>query len=187
MKGPQRINTKQYLIKDSVKPPEAAKIRAKRMVDDNDVIKVFVDASELNFQGTFGLGVCIVGQGDVKVRSKKHYNMAMKTHIVYGELQSIAFALMELEKLVADKKITPYKIEIFSDCVIVDSLKMENKLTSIESINTIAMEVVSLWDAFEQEYAEINIQIETMKIELKRYNPFYKAAHNAARKALNKS
>lgn len=187
MKDPHSVNTKQYLIKDSVKPPEAAKIRAKKMVDDNDVIKVFVDASELNFQGTFGLGVCIVGQGDVKVRSKKHYNMAMKTHIVYAELQSIALAIRELNKLVINKKITPVKIEIYSDCVIVDRLKVDNKLTSIEMINEVATEVLFLWEDFEQKHKSISLQIETMNGDLKRYNPFYKAAHNAARKSLNKS
>ncbi|MBF0709385.1 hypothetical protein IQ283_22570 [Alkalihalobacillus hwajinpoensis] len=187
MRGHKKINTKQYLINDSIKPPEEAKIRAKNMVDDETVIKVFVDASELNFQGVFGLGICIVGQGDVKVRSKKHYNKIMKTHIVYAELQSIALAIKELDKLVINKKITPVKIEVYSDCVIVDRLKVDNKLTSIDMINEVATEVLFLWEDFEQKHKSISLQIETMSGDLKRYNPFYKAAHNAARKSLNKS
>lgn len=187
MKDFRGFNNKQHLIRDKLEPPIQARIRAKQMIEDEDEVKVFVDASELDFKGVFGLGICFVGQGNVIVKSKKHYNQKMKTHNVYGELQSIAFAIRELDDLIIKKKNHSFKLEIFSDCTIVDQLRGSNKLTRNTAINEVANGVVSLWDDFINKNEMINLQVTTMKADLKRYNPFYKAAHNAARRILNKN
>lgn len=187
LKDSKGFNNKQYLIRDILKPPLSAKARAKEMVEDEEVLKVFVDASELDFQGIFGLGVCFVGQGSVKVISKKHYNQMMKTHNVYAELKSISFAIEELDKIIANTLITPSSVKIFSDCVIVDKLRDNRKLTRNSSFNEIGNKIVALCRIFEGKYETIDINLITMNSDIKRYNPFYKAAHNAARKALNKN
>lgn len=54
-------------------PTKVAKERFEDWLWDKEVLRVFVDASELKQQGVFGLGVIFVGQGSTLVKSKKHY------------------------------------------------------------------------------------------------------------------
>lgn len=53
-------------------PTKEAKERFEDWLWDREVMRVFVDTSELKQQGIFGLGAIFVGQGGTIVRSKRH-------------------------------------------------------------------------------------------------------------------
>ncbi|WML26290.1 hypothetical protein [Neobacillus sp. OS1-33] len=175
---------KQYLMKSQIKPPDDEKRRAEDMIQDEEVINIFVDASELKYQGIFGLGVCFVGQGEVIVKSKKHYNQLMKKQIIYAELLAIIFALEQITTIHKQGlKILP-DIRIFSDLALIEKLNSTSDLTKNQSINLIADRIRNLWETFAEYQPEKKLQIQSMSHRDKRHNPFYKAAHNAARKII---
>lgn len=175
---------KQYLMKSQIRPPDDAKQKAEEMVYDEKVLRIFVDASELKFQGIFGLGVCFVGQGEVIVKSKKQYNQSMKTQIVYAELSAIVFALEQLINMLQETSKTLSHIIIFSDLTLVEQLNMTSDLTNNQSINLIANQIRNLWGEFPKYQYGGKLEVQSMKQDFKKYNPFYKAAHNAARKII---
>ncbi|PEQ92935.1 hypothetical protein CN481_14185 [Bacillus sp. AFS006103] len=175
---------KQYLMKSQIKPPDDAKQRAEEMVYDEDVIRIFVDASELKFQGIFGIAVCFVGQGEVKVKSKKQYNQSKKRQIIFAELSAIVFALEQIITMYKEECKIPPEIIIYSDLTLLDQLSGTCNLTKNRSINLIVNEIRNLCIEFLKYHPGINLQIQTMKKGLKRHNPYYKAAHNAARKII---
>ncbi|WP_157081445.1 hypothetical protein [Neobacillus soli] len=155
------------------------------MVQDEEVLRIFVDASELNYQGIFGQGACFVGQGEVITKCKKHYNLLMKKQNVYAELAAIGFALEQLLAMHKQGCAIKPEILIYSDIPLVDYLNGTKEITKNKSINIIAKKIWDLKQEFEDKLPSINLQIKNMDPELKKFNPFYKAAHNEARKAIN--
>ncbi|MGM7724092.1 hypothetical protein [Metabacillus sp. Hm71] len=175
---------KQYLMRSLREPSAEAKQRAEDMILDEDVLRVFVDASELKSQGIFGLGLCFVGQGSVIVKSKKLYNQSMKKQIIFAELSAIEFALEQISILYKEKDNTLPEIIIYSDITLVEQLSGTSAITKNQEINLKANRVRNLWEAFLEFQPGIKLQIKNMKQEMKKFNPYYKAAHNAARSVI---
>src|SRR5690625_1011277 len=94
---------KEQLMRKSKAPTKEAKKRAEDWLWDDDIIRVFVDASELLYQGICGIGVIFVGQGLTLVKSSKHYNQTMRQMNIYGEIVAVDYALMQLMKVLKEE------------------------------------------------------------------------------------
>lgn len=179
-----RGNYKQQLMRKAKAPTKEARIRFESWLWDKEVLRVFVDASELHYQGIFGLAAIFVGQGSTLVKSKKHYNKSMKKVNIYGEILAVEFALMEVKNVLGSFE-QPSKIEIYSDWNQIDRLKETSMLTKrIPTINDVAERINEMKLLFEYLQPNVELEILYMRTEEKKYNPFYKGAHNASKKVI---
>ncbi len=179
---------KQQMMRKEKVPTKEAKERAEEWRFDNETLRVFVDASELSpFQGIFGLGVCFVGQGETNVKSKKHYNTSMKTMNVYAEAVAIEYALDLLNKAINSYMNLPLRVIVYSDWNEIDNLSSKVKITKIHAINAVAEQIKVKKSHFVDSYPMIELEIAYMDKDLKRFNPYFRASHNAARKVFGKS
>jgi ribonuclease HI len=181
---PTKGNYKQQLMRGEKVPTKEAKERVDNWLWDSEILRVFVDASEIKNSGIFGLGAIFVGQGTTILKSKKHYNQSMKRVNVYAEIAAIEFALMQLEKVVGAKFYLPLKVLIYSDWNAVDKLKDKTIMTNrISAINAIAEKINERRIQFLKAHPEIDLEIAYLGEE-KKFNPFYISSHNAARQAI---
>lgn len=176
-------NRKQQLMRREKTPTKEAKERAEKWLFDNETLRVFVDASEFNYEGIFRLGVCFVGQGETNVKTKKHYNSALKTNSIYAEVAAIDYALDLLKKVMCNCLDEPLRVVIYSDWVGINSLESKPELTRHPAINELAEQIKKKKYQFN---SITELEISYMDKGLKRYNPYYRAAHNAARKLFGK-
>lgn len=175
-------NYKQQLVRRQKTPTKEAKERYEDWLWDKDVLRVFVDASELKRQGIFGLGVIFVGQGSTLVKSKKHYKQSMKKMNVYAELVAVEFAMTQLGQVIDNQFSLPSKVYIYSDWSDIKNIKEKTLLDNkIPAINTVSENINEMRNKFLLIHPALELEIFYMGIEEKKYNPFYKGAHNAAR------
>lgn len=177
---------KQQMMRREKSPTREATERAEEWLFDNETLRIFVDASELNYQGIFGLAVCVVGQGETIVHSKKHYNQKMKKMNVYAEAVAIDYALDLLHKTINNYTNQPLRVIVYSDWKEVDNLDTKPDLTKIPAINEVVERIQVKRSRFAYSQEIIGLEIGYMGKELKRYNPYFRASHNAARKILGK-
>ncbi len=178
------IHKKQMMRKERV-PPKEAQDRVDSWLWDDDTLRVFVDCSELKEQGVFGIGVIFVGQGMTLVKSKKHYNQSMKRMNVYAELVAVEFALIQLDKILNKDFHLPSRIIVFSDWNMVDKLNQTNTVSKRHPpINAVAGKINKRKLQFTTTHSKVELNISYMSEKQKRHNPFYRAAHNASRKAI---
>lgn len=170
-------------------PPKEARERADNWLWDQETLRVFVDASELKRQGIFGLGAIYVGQGCTFVKSKKQYNSSMQTVSIYGEIMAVDFALKNLDFILNEKLIAvPSKVIINSDWNGIDLVYDEDiLLEKFPLINDVAKRINKKMELFSLSNPDIDLIVSSLNSDEKRYNPFYKAAHNASRKAIGLS
>lgn len=180
-----RGNYKQQLMRRAKAPTKEARIRFESWLWDKKVLRVFVDASELHYQGIFGLGSIFVGQGNTLVKSRKHYNKAMKKVNIYGEILAVEFALLEVNKVLDNSFEQPLRIIIYSDWNQIDRLKETSILTKrIPTINDVAERINEKKLLFSDLHPTVELEILSMSNEEKKFNPFYKGAHNASKKVI---
>ena len=96
-------------------PPLLAQKRVKEMLSNKESLLIFVDASELEYQGIFGVAACFVGQDEVIVQQRKIYDTENRTKIHIAELRAVLFAFERLPKILANKFEKPTNILIYSD------------------------------------------------------------------------
>lgn len=180
---------KAALHREQKVPPKEARERADNWLWDQEVLRVFVDASELKRQGIFGLGAIYVGQGCTFVKSKKHYNSSMQTVSIYGEIMAVDFALQHLDFLLNNNQITvPSTVIINSDWNGIGLVHDENMLLEkYPTINEVAKRINKKLELFSLSNPDLDLIVSYLNSDEKRYNPFYKAAHNASRKAIGLS
>ncbi|NRG46225.1 hypothetical protein HRF87_15870 [Bacillus sp. CRN 9] len=184
-----RNGNKAALHREQKVPPKEARERADNWLWDQEILRVFVDASELKRQGIFGLGAIYVGQGCTFVKSKKQYNSSMQTVSIYGEIMAVDFALKHLDCILNDKLIAiPSKVIINSDWNGIDLVHEENMLLEkFPIINDVAKRINKKMELFSLSNPDIDLIVSSLNSDEKRYNPFYRAAHNASRKAIGLS
>ncbi|MGG3691798.1 hypothetical protein [Heyndrickxia ginsengihumi] len=177
--------TKKKLIKMESVPTKESKERIESWLWDSEVLRVFVDASELKNQGIFGFGVIFVGQGATLVRTKKHYNQAMRKVNVYAEIAAVEFALTQVEEVVGNEFDQPSKILIYSDWNEVDKLKETAMLTKrVPEINAIAKKINEKKLLFTISHPTVELEILYMGDEMKKHNIYHRGAHNFSRKVI---
>lgn len=179
------VNNKQQLMRRAKAPTKEARERFENWLWDREVLRVFVDASELHQKGIFGLGAIFVGQGTTLVKSKKHYNNTMKRINIYAEILAVEFALVEVNNVMDISFDEPSKVLIYSDWNQIDRLQETTMLTKkIPTINDIAERINEKKQMFSNLHPKIELEVLYMSEGEKKYNPFYKGAHNASKKAI---
>lgn len=176
-----KSSNKQYMLPEYKVPPNTRRQVINDILFDQEIIRCYVDASELKMQGVFGLGMTLVGNGEVLVKSKKEYHQNLRGNNWYGETRAICYALEILPTLISSFPNTN-KIEIYSDLSLIQSLKEETK----NKTKLFVKEQVELYLMKFQEEQIKNFLLEFLFLSNneKKYNPFYTAAHNAARKII---
>ncbi|MFS0562701.1 hypothetical protein AB1K91_18400 [Terribacillus sp. 179-K 1B1 HS] len=169
-------------------PPKEARERADNWLWDQETLRVFVDTSELKRQGIFGLGAIYVGQGCTYVKSKKQYNSRMQTVSIYGEVMAVDFAIQHLDFVLGNLINAPSKVIINSDWKGIDLVYDEDMLLeNFPIINDVAKRINKKMELFSLSNPDIDLIVSSLNSDEKRYNPFYRAAHNASRKAIGLS
>lgn len=178
-------NYRQQLMRWQKKPTKGARERFESWLWDSEVLRIFADASELQQQGIFGLGVIFVGQGTTLVKSKKHYNHSMRKVNVYAEILAVDFALSNVEEVLINEFCLPSKVLIYSDWDEVDKLNDSPMITKGNSaINAVAERINEKKSLFSISNPTVELEILSMDKEEKVFNPFYKGSHNAARRVI---
>jgi len=104
---------------------------------------------------------------------------------VYAEIVAVDFALTLIYQVIDKHFQQPSKIIIYSDWNEIDKLKDTTMITKkLHTINAVAKKINVMKFLFLSSYPTIELDISYMDEEEKRYNPFYKAAHNASRKVI---
>lgn len=176
-------NRQQVFLNSFAVPDTKARQRSETFKWSADTLFTFVDASELNSSGIFGLAACFVGQGEVVVKSRKHYDQLFKKLNSYAEYVAIWFAVQTLFTVIKQKHQKPDHVILFSDFVHPEELTVASAEKS--RLNPIIEKILISKDTFLASFPQIELTFELMTKELKRHNPYYRAAHNASRKVLH--
>ncbi|QHT45582.1 hypothetical protein M662_03330 [Bacillus sp. SB49] len=175
---------KQYLLNKNKTPPSEAKERAEEMRLNEVELHVFNSSSELDGNtGVFGLGVSYVGQSQVITKSRKFYFPTQKGKIQQVMVQSMIFSLIKLEDILLCKIIKPKIVNIYStlesngiDVLGHHPLYLSN---NVQYIN-------QLFNKLNRDFHDISFHHMQLDKGLRTYNPFFKAANNAARNIIQK-
>lgn len=148
---------------------------------DEKILRIYCDASTHANQGLYGLASAIVGFGSVHVKTKKIYSKHVGRS-TYAECKSVEFILSYLLEYLKSLSALPDKVIIYSDYNLIEDVLTEGK-TPKEIV-----EVVHLMQAhLEKIQNTIKIPVDLKFIGTdKKNNPYYTAAHNAARKVIGK-
>ncbi|MET1249044.1 hypothetical protein ABWW58_09675 [Sporolactobacillus sp. STCC-11] len=176
-------NRQQVFLNTFAVPSAKARQRSENFKWSTDTLFIFVDASELNSSGIFGLASCFVGQGEVIVKSRKHYAQLFKKQNSYAEYAAIWFAIQTLFAVIKQKHQKPDHVILFSDFVHPEDLTIVS--AEKNRLNPIIEKIIFSKNTFLSLHPQIKLTFELMTKELKRHNPYYRAAHNASRKILH--
>jgi hypothetical protein len=96
---------------------------------------------------------------------------------VYGELESVIFALKHFTKYMM-----PYSknVIIYSDVASIKHFINNEKTFKNPSLRKVQSELILLYQKVKKQNLNITIEIEYLPLEHKKYNPFYCASDNAA-------
>lgn len=177
---------KQYLQNEYKIPTPEAKERAEEMRLSKYEMNVFVDISELVEGGVFGLGVCYVGQDEVITKSKKYYDSIKRGKIQRAMIEATIHSLKEITNILNNRLYPPTIIMIYSTLDIKGTYLKEGNLSGsakkyvLSKTNGIMKDLIL-------NFPDIEFRFEQLDRSIKRYNPFYTAAHNAARSILKET
>jgi hypothetical protein len=172
---------KQYMLPKYKIPTNERKKEIEQIYFDTQILRIYVDASELRYQGIFGLGVTFVGAGEIKVKSKKIYNVKSRRQIWFGETMAICYALELIPLVFTAFEENINEINIFSDLKMLQTLDESNNKTSLFIKEQMESPLMNLYRILDN---DLTVRVQYLENADKRFNPYYKAAHNAARKAI---
>lgn len=102
----------------------------------------------------------------------------------YGELQAVMSSLSNFDKYM---NTFTKEIVIYSDVDdIIKILNLDVIFKKVSSLMKLQTNLIQQFDHKQREYPNLLLSIEYLSNDLKTYNPFAKAAHNAARKILQR-
>lgn len=157
---------------------EERKADMRRYLHNNEVISVFCDCS-VNMEKTqAGLAFCMVGDSQFTLRSKT----CPLGNNVQGEIKALSFALETIPKLLDRYRNLlrrPKKVRIYTDY---NQLELLLNGAGDKEMRNIVDDLLNQRDIFINS-TFFNLDLLYLEEERKS-NLYYKAAHNAARKAI---
>lgn len=111
----------------------------------------------------------------------RHYTNPQKAGSTYGELEAVLFALNQFEFTLPSFERVPEHVNVYSDIQAIELLldHSRNPTESITKPITLArLSVLSKWP-------EMELSILFLTPNEQRQNPYYSAAHNAARREVS--
>lgn len=179
---PTHGRNQQFLMNEYNAPPIERRLQIEAYRLDTETFRVYTDASELEKKGIFGLAFACVGNGGVIVRSKKYYNQGICGKNPFAEIAAVSFAIQELTDIKQSEYNDIEDAYILSDINWIDNYE-NSKWSRDPDKSDFIKSITANKRTFEKQFPDVQLSISYIG-EDKRYNPFYKAAHNAARKIL---
>ncbi|MGI8386608.1 hypothetical protein [Robertmurraya sp. P23] len=180
MKGsPKRVTPVNFWIKYKEKVPENIKGLIYDQYYSKETMYVYCDMSMKPGYTTMAISCSYIKEGTVIVKHQYIYppEESFKKNI-YGELKAIIFALSNYKKYIGSCK----SMVIYSDVFNIEKILIkEITFKKSKSLKIVQDELINLYKVSGNKINSKCIEIKYLTEELKRYNPFYKSAHNAAR------
>jgi len=156
--------------------PEEIKEKIYQQYYSQDKLYIYCDMSMNLENNSMSVACTYITNGTITIKTQyAHPPRDCIGKNGYGELKAVTFALKHFEKYVSRST----EIIIYSDVQDIGQKKFKN--TSFESAQ---QEINILLSKTKLTHPNKTISIQYLSNELKKYNPFYKSAHNAARKLI---
>ncbi|MCA1022134.1 hypothetical protein [Halobacillus litoralis] len=188
MKGEKKSVHQQYLLNDYKAPTPEAKERAEDIRLNKEEMKIFMSYSELSGELlVLGLGGCYVGQGEVITRSKKMYPSRNKKGLHQkAMLGSLAFCMEELEDVLNNKVTLPDTISFYTNLKS-NGINLATEIDGDSEKRELVDKVQELKRTIIQDFPQMHFEFRELDKDMRRYNPFFAAANNAARRVIDKN
>ncbi|PLR91660.1 hypothetical protein [Bacillus sp. T33-2] len=148
-----------------------------------DSLFIYCDMSMNNQSHLMSVACCYVHSGKVQVKQQLVYPPSdCVNKNIFGEFKAIIFALTHFEKYAASCK----NVIIYSDIrQIEEYLNRDTKFKKNPSLIKIQSELISLYVGKKQRFPHKSITVQYLPHDHKAFNPFFKAAHNGAKRLSN--
>ncbi|MDM5209820.1 hypothetical protein [Cytobacillus kochii] len=141
-------------------------------------MSIYCDASIKHNQNIIGVAFSVIANGSIQVKQQYIQPVQFPTSIppIYAEMKSVIFALSHFEKYIG----LCTEAIIYSDVNDIERILEDEPLFKKNpKLQDTRNELKLLYDN-KQVTSKVKFSIEYLPVERKRYNPFYKSAHNAA-------
>lgn len=187
MKGERKSVHQQYLLNNYKAPTPEAKERAENIRLNKEEMKVFMSFSELFGELlVLGLGGCYVGQGEVITISKKIYPHRNKKGLQQkAMLESLLFCIEEVGDALNDKVTLPNTVAFYTNLKS-NGIKLTVEATREPERKELVNRVLELTRNMNEGFPQVQFKFRELDKDMRRYNPFFTAANNAARRVIDK-
>ncbi|WP_018130507.1 hypothetical protein [Effusibacillus pohliae] len=149
---------------------------------DRHTMRIYCDCSISQKLGAHGVAAAFVFDGSVIVRSRKVYDLTMKLRSTHGELQAVLFALRELTVGVPGISTPTDQVIVYTD---VQSIETLIERPNEEAVRSLSKQITGAKMAILSKWPDLDVQILFLPPEEQKHNPWYTAAHNAARREVS--
>jgi hypothetical protein len=183
LKGePKRVTPVNFWPRNAEKVPSIVKELIFSQYYSKDTMYVYCDMSMKPGFSTMSVACSYVKEGSVLIKHKYvHPPKESYDKNIYGELKAIIFALSHFEKYIG--KCT--SMILYSDVNEIERIvSREITFKHNFSLKEVQNELILLYKKIISQYPGKVIRISYLPEVLRKYNPFHKSAHNAAKKLL---
>ncbi|WP_176446613.1 RNase H family protein [Lentibacillus sp. CBA3610] len=145
-----------------------------------EVLTIYCDAS-INKNNKMAAGFCYVYNGSVSKKYQLISGTGDFAMSVFAEITAIIGALQKFRHNVKDNYSS---VLIYSDLDYIDDILSQTSTFKHTHLKEIQKELVFTFKQTCLKYPDLEINISPLTRNQKRYNPFLKAAHNAARELI---
>jgi hypothetical protein len=164
------------------RPSEERQAEMDAYLWDREMMRVYCDCSVSRPLKAFGLGVAIVFDGSVIVRSRKAYDRTMQLLPTHGELQALGYAIEQTSVMLKDVMNVPMHLFVYSD---VDHVQQIVHGGDIETFADSARRIAAARTRLERTWPSVELNLCYLPPDEQKHNPYYAAAHNAARREVS--
>jgi hypothetical protein len=160
--------------------------RLRRLHVRTNIVTAYVDCSGRG-DGHFGLGVCLIIERVPRVFSVTMTDMLRPNNTVAGELWAVHYALksiVERRQDILGHSDSVTRVVVFSDLRFIERLFQGNRFASYKRLQHALQEINEMKNQIELECG-VKPEILYLAPSGQSGNPFYSAAHQAARWAMN--
>jgi hypothetical protein len=181
MKGePKRVTPVKFWPRNAEKVPSIVKELIFSQYYSKDTLYVYCDMSMKPGYSTMSVACSYIKEGSVLIKHQYvHPPKESYDKNIYGELKAIIFALSHFEKYIG--KCT--SMILYSDVNEIERIVSKDIIFKHNSsLKEVQNELILLNKMVKSQHPGIVIRISYLPEVLRKYNPFHKSAHNAAKK-----
>ncbi|MGG4438393.1 hypothetical protein AAXE64_27965 [Priestia megaterium] len=161
--------------------PQEAKDWIYEQYLNRDTLYVYCDMSLSVEKQVMSLACSYLNNGYIKVKKQLFQPHKRLLHQnVYGEVKAVIFALKNFHNHIGRNK----KVIIYSDIEDIEKMANNEVATDKPVMMKVQNELMQVYRSVCNEYKDMDISIQFLPPSKQRYNPYHKAANNAARRLL---
>lgn len=164
------------------RPSEERQTEMDEYLWDRETMRVYCDCSVSYPLKSFGIAVAVVFDGSVTVRSRKKYDTTGHLLPTHGELQALQYAIEQTSAMLRDTLNLPTRVVVYSDVNHIEHILHGGDIVTFADS---ARRVAAARTSFANKWSTVDLNICYLPPEEQRHNPYYAAAHNAARKEVS--